>query len=148
MQILLARTQHGFVPADEQAQDETAKVRVGATVMAELKRARNPRQHALYWATINSMFENQNHPARYLTVEQFHVAVKMALGWYDEQDVKGRTVTIPRSTSFANMAPDEFEPMLNLLLDLAARVMGTSPEAVRDHVNELVGKRLEIGARP
>lgn len=139
MQILLARTQHGFVPADEQAQDETAKVRVGSTVMAELKRARNPRQHALYWATINSMFENQNHPARYVTVEQFHVAVKMALGWYDEQEVKGRTVTIPRSTSFANMAPDEFEPMLEKVLDLAARVLGSDRDTIRAEMETRVG---------
>lgn len=139
MQILLARTQHGFVPADEMAQDETAKVRVGSTVVAELKRTRNPRQHALYWATISTLFENQNHPARYLTLEQFHVAVKMALGWYDETTIKGRTVTIPRSTSFANMPPSEFEPMLEKVLDLAARVMSSDRDTIRAEMEARVG---------
>lgn len=142
MQVLLVRTTHGFVPADEMAQDETAKVRVGSTVTAELKRARNPAQHALYWATVNAMFENQEHPARYPTLERFHVAVKMALGWYDEQEIKGRTVTIPRSTSFANMPPDEFEPMLERVLDLAAKVLGSDRATVRAEMESRVTPRV------
>jgi hypothetical protein len=136
MQVLMTRTRHGFVPADEQAQDECAKVKIGTTMLMDLKRARNPRQHALMFAALNTLFENQRDPVAYKTFDQFYVAVKYALGWYDQVPVKAGKETIPIlwSLSFANMPQEKFEPCLEQLLDLYVRLLGVTKDEARSAV--------------
>jgi len=139
MQILLTRTRHGFVPADEQAQDELAKVKIGTSVLCDVKRARNPRQHALMFAALHTLFENQREPVTYRTFDAFYVAVKYALGWYDQAPVKGGTIPILWSLQFAQMPQDKFEPCLEQVLDLVARLLRVDKATARKEVEHRAG---------
>jgi hypothetical protein len=109
------------VPADEAAQDELAKVKVGTSVLVEYVRARNPQQHKLMFAILNRMFENQR-TGRYPTFEGFYTAVKYGLGWWDATPVKGGTIPVLWSLQFSQMPQDKFELLLEQVLALAERV--------------------------
>ena len=121
MRVLLTRTRHGFVPADEAAQDELAKVKVGTSVLVDYVRARNPKQHSLMFAILTRIFENQR-TGRYPTFEGFYTAVKYGLGWYDDCPVKGGTIPVLWSLQFSHMPQEKFEPMLEQVLALAERL--------------------------
>jgi len=118
--FLLVRTQSGFVPGDEHAQDQTAKVKVGTTVMVEYRKVRNPQQHKLMFAVLRRMFENQRGDRQYKTWEGFYVAVKVALGWFTELPTKRGLV--PVLWSVAEMDQEKFEPCLEQVLALAEQV--------------------------
>lgn len=142
MQVLLLRTRHGFVPADEQAQDELAKVKIGTSVLCDVKRARNPRQHALMFAALHTLFENQREPVMYPKFDGFYVAVKHALGWYDTEPVKGGTIPVLWSLKFAQMPQDKFEPCLEQVLDLVVRVLRVDKATARHEVEKRAGVTL------
>ena len=135
MQFLLVRTQHGWVPGDEDAQDQTAKVKVGASILVEYKRARNPKQHNLMFAVLHRMFENQRHPAQYPIWDGFIAAVKFALGWYDDMPVKGGTIPVLWSLEWSQLPQEKFEPMLEQVLALAARYDIPTTDLVAEHAS-------------
>lgn len=126
-----------LVPADAEAQAALAKLK-GKTVLVEIRQARNPRQHRLYWALMSLIHEHQE---RYATVEQLSNMVKCAVGWCDEIELKdGRVMATPKSISFANMKQADFDPFLNKVITLVCeRILpGVQEEDLRRRIEEMV----------
>ena len=129
MQFLLVRTQHGWVPGDEDAQDQTAKIKVGTTILVDYKHARNPKQHNLMFAILHRIFDAQRGD-RYPNFDGFYVAIKWGLGWYDDVPVKNgletdangaTTIPVLWSLEWSQLSQEKFEPMLEQVLALAER---------------------------
>jgi len=118
--FLQLRTRAGFIPGDELAQDEFAKIKVGATILTDYRKVKNPQQRKLMYGTLRRMFENQRHPVRYPVWEGFYVAIKIALGWFDEMPSKKGLV--PVLWSVADMDDAKFVPCLEQVLALAERL--------------------------
>lgn len=118
--FLQLRTRTGFVPGDELAQDEFAKVAIGSTILTDYRKVKNPQQRKLMFAVLRRMFENQRGDRQYPTWEGFYVAIKVALGWYDEMPT--RKGLVPVLWSVAEMDDAKFVPCLEQVLLLAERV--------------------------
>src|SRR5690554_5295813 len=90
-----------LLPADAMAGEEVRKIKPGQAVTVEVKRARNPRQHRLYWALVAVIFDHQT---RYASRTDLSDALKVAVGHYEEVGKRGEHVIVrPKSISFANM---------------------------------------------
>ena len=137
--ILLRRHLGSLKPVNRDAYEFIEKIKPGQIVRGDLKRVRNPRQHALYWAAINLCFEHQE---RYATRQQLHNAIKVAVGYYDEQPGPGgRTLTVPKSIAFGNMPQDEWEAFFDKFIKLICEkiIPNTDDAELRAELESMVG---------
>lgn len=128
-----------LVPVDQHGRDAMAKVKIGSQVQVEVKRARNPKQHRLYWALINLIHGQQS---RYTTHDQLSNALKCAVGWCDEIELKdGRIMAIPKSIAFANMKQAEFEQFFDAVIKLVITKIlpGVKEADLRSELEEMTG---------
>lgn len=141
MRILMKRHRLApyLVPADEQAEEEVRKLKPGQATMVEVKRARNERQHRLYWALIGVIFDHQS---RYATRQDLSDALKVAVGHYEEVGKRGEHVIVrPKSIAFANMAQADFEQFFERVVTFVCAniIPGTSDNELRAHLEDMVG---------
>lgn len=140
MRILMKRHRLAsyLVPADEQAEEELRKLKPGQATLVEVKRARNERQHRLYWVLIGVIFDHQSSHA---TREDLSDAIKVAVGHYDEVGKRGEHVIVrPKSIAFANMPQPEFEQFFDRVIKLVCEriIPGTRDTDLRAHLEEMV----------
>lgn len=116
-ELLLSKTAGGtLAPADQQAVDWIAKLKLGQVVRAELARVRNYKFLRKYFALLNFAFdawepqtkEYKGEPVQ-KNFDQFRRDVTILAGYYEASyNIKGETRLTPKSISFANMDEDEF----------------------------------------
>lgn len=116
MKLLFRKVLGDLTPADELAEAAMGKLKEGATVSVEMKRARNPQRHRLYWGIIHKLFPHQD---RWATPDLLHQAIKIAVGCsLDIQLPNGKTATIPQSIAFDKMSEDQFVHLLDRVIKL------------------------------
>lgn len=128
-----------LAPVDQHGRDVLAKLKMGQQVQVEVKRARNGKQHRLYWGLIGLIFSQQS---RYATQEQLSNVIKCAVGWCDEVPLKdGRVMVTPRSIAFANMAQDQFEEFFTKVIKLVITKIlpGVTEADLRRELEQMVG---------
>lgn len=126
-------------PLDDEGRSMVADLKPDETVTVEIKRARNPRQHRLFWALVSLIYDNQE---RYTTREQLADALKCAVGWCDEIELKdGRVMALPKSISYANMKNEDFKVFLDKVIALTVeKILPSVAEAdLRRELEEMVG---------
>lgn len=126
-------------PVDQAGLDILAKIGQGMDVVIAIKRARNSRQHRLYWALMSLIYPQQE---RYATVEQLSNAIKCAVGWCDEIPLKRhRVMAIPKSISFANMKQADFEEFFDKVINLVVTKIlpGVEQQDLKDRLSDMVG---------
>lgn len=155
--IVCRKNGRTLTPVDDEGRDALAKIRDGRDVMVEVRRARNPRHHRLYWALINfvklhainadgeSLFENAD-------LEIIHTAVKIATGFVRTfvDTTTGKTAFVPLSIAFESLDQTQFEEFFNTATKIiASRWLppGTTPEDVRRELIELVDGPHALGER-
>ena len=115
--LLLSKTASGtLAPADQQAVDWIAKLKLGQMVRAEVTKPRNPKFHRKYFALLNFAFDAWEPQAKEYKGEpvqknfdQFRRDVTILAGYYEASyNLKGEVRLLPKSISFANMNEDEF----------------------------------------
>lgn len=141
MRILMKRHRLApyLVPADEQAEEEVRKLKPGQATLVEVKRARNERQHKLYWTLIGAIFDHQT---KYATRIDLSDAIKVAVGHCEEVGQRGNQIIVrPKSIAFANMPQQQFEDFFDRVIKLVCEriIPGTSDADLRAHLEELVG---------
>lgn len=140
-EILLIKDKNRLAAADPISQETLDGMRQGETVTATIRRPRNPRQHRLLFALLQTVFENQE---RYKAIEQLLDAVKIAVGHCELLPVKLGAVTlevpIPRSISFAKMPQDKFETFFRDALDYIVRdvIPGLDKATLEREVYEMI----------
>jgi hypothetical protein len=136
--FIAARNLSGLRPVDAHGVDLLAKIKQGQQVEIIVKRARNGRQHRLYWALIGLIHPQQR---LYTTQEQLSNAMKCAVGWCDEVPLNsGKVMVTPRSISFANMDQTEFQQFFDKIIDLVVEKIlpGVTSEDLKRELEEIV----------
>jgi len=113
--VLLRVTKDGYVPADEDARAQHAKLKLGDMVAAHVNRPRSLPQLRLYWAILQHVAE----ASHWETAERLHIAIKVRLGYFDLMQMpNGKTVPVVHSASFDAMNQDEFQTYMERAVKL------------------------------
>lgn len=128
-----------LAPVDDQGRDAIAKVKMGKQVEVTIKRARNAKQHRLYWALIHLCHSQQS---TYATQEDLSDAIKIAVGHCTSYPLlNGKIMMKPKSIAFANMAQDQFEQFFERVIHLViTRILPNVLETdLRRELEEMTG---------
>lgn len=113
--VLLRVTKDGYVPADDDARAQHAKLKLGDVVAAHVSRPRSLPQNKLYWAILQHVAE----ASYWETPERLHVALKVRLGYFDLMQMpNGKMVPVVHSASFDAMNQDEFQTYMDRAVKL------------------------------
>ena len=125
----------GFLaPVDDDGLNALAKIPQGEVVTVELTRPRNPRWHNMYWHMCGLLLDNSEgeYGNTKTDVSSF---LKIAVGHVDADGE-------PRSISFKSMEQTEFESFYSRVSDVVAGLLSTTPDEVREQIENLTGQRL------
>jgi hypothetical protein len=150
-EILVTKTAGGaLAPADQQAADYIAKLKLGESVKVKATRMRNPQFHRKFFALLNLAFdaweptENtyRGEPVR-KNFEQFRNDVTVLAGYYDTAvTLKGETRLTAKSISFGSMGQDEFEALYSAVVDvILARVL---TQYTRDDLDTVIERLMSF----
>jgi len=134
MRIQLVKSGHTLAPVDDDGLNALLKIPQGELVTVELTRPRNPRWHNMYWHLCGLLLDNSE--GQYgTTKEAVSSFLKIAVG---HVGVDGE----PRSISFESMEQGEFESFYSRVSDVVAGLLSTTPDEVREQIENLTGQRL------
>ena len=103
------------LPSDIEALEN---IKQGQLVTVELKRSRNLKFHAKFFALIQIVVDNTD----YLNSEEVLHLLKLKLGHYDTiVNTNGKYIYKPKSISFGKMDQDTFNRFYNLSVDVILR---------------------------
>lgn len=141
MRILLRRVPRGLTPIDEISEELLAKVNVGEVVTVTIKKARNPKLQALYWAALHKVFHNQE---RYRSVDELHDVLRLEAGASRLLKLRdGTEVRVPISTSFDDMDDVAFRAFVDRAFDVIASkwLIDVRDDEARRELEVMVGAR-------
>jgi hypothetical protein len=125
--IVLMKTPNGaLVPADPQASEYIAKLKLGAPVKAEVKRMRNYQFHKKLFALLNFAFENwePTEPTYkgqvvHKNFDQFRNDVTVLAGFGETTiTLKGEVRVVAKSIGFGSMSQDEFDSLYSAVCNV------------------------------
>ena len=134
MRIQFVKNGGFLAPVDDDGLNALAKIPQGELVTVELTRPRNPRWHNMYWHLVGLLLDNSD--GQYgSTKEAVSDFLKIAAS---HVDADGN----PRSISFESMEQTEFEAFYASVCDVVAGLLSTTPDEVREQIENLTGQRL------
>lgn len=145
MEMLLTRTQLGFVPANDGEAEKCRRVKLGATIRAEVAQMRNAAFHRKFFAMLGVGFDAWEPPElehKGLPVtknfERFRKDCMIAAGFYDPvANLKGEVRAEAHSIAFGKMSEDEFQTVYSAVSQvLLERVLKHYTRADLDDVVE------------
>ena len=99
----------------------------------DLRKHRNPKFHRKAFSLFQLCYENQD---TYDLFEDLLVEIKLKTGWYTEHiTTKGALIYVPKSIAFEAMDEADFTVFYNKALDVCARIMGGTADAI----NKVIG---------
>jgi hypothetical protein len=106
--IYMTRTVGGLGPADDDALQHLRKLKLGATVRADIAVPRNLKMHRKFFALLNTVWQAAGD---WSTVEDLLTQLKLKLGLTHDVVVResGEVVKVLGSISFAAMDQRDFE---------------------------------------
>lgn len=125
--IVLTKAPGGaLIPADPQATEFIAGLKMGAAVRAEVKRMRNYKFHKKLFALLNLAFDAwEPSEATYKgeviakSFNQFRNDIVVLAGYYETTvTLKGEVRLVAKSLSFASMEQDEFQKLYSSIINV------------------------------
>jgi hypothetical protein len=104
-----------LVPAFDSDSEVIAKWRQGDIVIAEVRRPRNGKFHAKFFALLDTAFHAQD---RFPTLDSLRFYVTVKSGYFDSIETKRGVMIVPKSISFAAMGEDEFSELYDKAIDV------------------------------
>jgi hypothetical protein len=100
--LIMIKGQHGLTPTDAEGWAALRQINDGALLRVKFSVPRNVRQHRLFFALINLVFEHQPEPRQFATREALREAITVAAGHFHEvrNVINGKVYTVPNSISF------------------------------------------------
>ncbi len=142
--IVLMKTPGGaLVPADPQATEYIARLKLGAPVKAEVKRMRNYQFHKKLFALLNFAFDTwEPTEATYKgqvvqkNFDQFRNDVTVLAGFGETTiTLRGEVRVVAKSISFGSMSQDEFDQLYDAVCSvILAKVLTTYDREAIDNV--------------
>jgi len=124
-----------LAPMDDDGLNAMAKISQGELVTVELTRPRNGRWHNMYWHMCGLLLDNSPEGQYGPTKEAVSDALKQMVGHVTADGE-------PRSISFESMEQTEFESFYSRVSDVVAGLLSTTPDEVREQIENLTGQRL------
>jgi hypothetical protein len=140
IELLVRKSVGCLVPADPLGMDTLATVADGAELTVRATYPRNPGHHRKFFALLNEVFHNQNH---FATLESMLDAIKVALGYCEQfTGMRGETITVPKSISFASMGQDAFQSFYDRAVNLIIEKVlpGTKSEDLENRIYQILGE--------
>lgn len=104
--VMMVKSLQSLHPADDEARALLRTIGQGEIVSVEVRRPRNVRFHAKFFAMLKIILDNQEH---YKSIEDILDVAKLSVGHYRTiRTAKYGDVKIPNSISFAAMDNAEF----------------------------------------
>lgn len=146
MKVVLRKHNDALVPVDEQGKDLLAAIRHGREVTADVKRARHPKHHRLFFAILKFVVEHTDLDS----IETAKSALKVATGEVDPiiDAMTGKTFFILRSIAWEAKGQDEFEDFFNRAVEvITTRWLpeGTSADDVRHEIIKMADGPMIAG---
>lgn len=141
VEMLMRKTVGALEPETMEGAEYLQKISLGTVVVASVRdpRRRSVRQHALFFAVLNKVWENQDY---YKTAEALRHALLIKLGYVDHYAFKdGTAFAVPRSMSFAKMDAAEFSKLMDdALTFLTTEVIpGMNKDELLAEVEQMLG---------
>lgn len=135
MRAVFKKTNGALVPVDDEGRDLLSKIKDGREVMVEVRRARNPRHHRLFFAILRFIVQH----TEIESIEAAKAALKVATGEVDPviDAMTGKTFFVLRSLNWESKDQDEFSEFFDRAIDvITTRWMpdGTAADDVRREI--------------
>lgn len=128
MEILLIKTPSGFMPADDEAQEQCKKFRLGSLAKLDVVQMRNGAFFRKWWALVKLGYdyfvdtcETQEYKGQQVRPEfdRFRKDVTILAGFYRPVwNVNGEMRIEPESLAWANMTEERFEKLYSATIDV------------------------------
>ena len=143
--IILQKRDGALVATDEESIAALARIKEGSEVYAEVVRARNTRQHRLFFSLAAIVAESMD-----LTVDTIRKDALIRLGYTDTRiDVDGAIKIEPKSMRIVDgMTQEEFDSFMSKAVNLMAGWINADHKDLMRRFNELAAdKRAEAHRR-
>ena len=140
MKIYCRVTDLGLVPMYDSDYDEKKRLKIGDTVLCDIKKPRNYEFHKKFFALVRLTYDNlPEHLHEALNIyseEDMRTCLKMDLGLYSIVRLGFREYINPQSISFAAMDETEFERFYHRCIDIILRLYlrGTDRQDLLDEI--------------
>lgn len=128
MEILLIRTPSGFMPADDEAQDQIKKFRLGSLAKLDVVQMRNGAFFRKWWALVKLGYdyfidtcETQEFKGQQVRpeFERFRKDITILAGFYRPVwNVNGEMRIEAESLAWANMTEERFDKLYNATIEV------------------------------
>lgn len=130
-----------LVPIDGVSVEGLSKVREGEVVTVTLKKPRNPKLQAFYWAMLTKVAENQE---RYTSKDELHDVIRVEAGHRKIMFLRdGTEILVPDSTSFDDMDDLAFRTYVQRACDVVAKdyLIDVRDPNTRMEIEVMIGAR-------
>ncbi|MBX5206733.1 hypothetical protein [Rhizobium sp. NZLR11] len=125
--IYLLRSGDKLIGEMQLDRDRIAEFPAGERIKVTLSTGRSPKRLRFWWSFLHEVVKATEAAP---TAEALHETVKLCTGYTSPVSIKGMTVMVPRSISFASMTEEEFSTFLDHGLRFIATNYGIAPEQV------------------
>lgn len=154
MEILLIKTPAGFMPADDEAQEQMRKFRLGSLAKLDVVQMRNGAFFRKWWALVKLGYdyftetcETQEYRGQQVRPEfdRFRKDVTILAGFYRPVwNVNGEMRIEPESLAWANMTEERFDKLYSATIDVllkkvfnGKRMRSWTEEELRSVANQI-----------
>lgn len=154
MEILLIKTPAGFMPADDEAQQQMRKFRLGSLAKLDVVQMRNGAFFRKWWALVKLGYdyfvdtcETQEYKGQQVRPEfdRFRKDVTILAGFYRPVwNVNGEMRIEPESLAWANMTEERFDKLYSATIDVllkkvfnGKRMQSWTEEELRSVANQI-----------
>ena len=142
MKLLCQRVPKGLRPFDAVAETELQKLKIGDVVRVEVKKLRNPKHHALYFALVSKVWDNVDHRI-YPSRDNLHEALKFAAGIRETvvNPITGEVMEKVGSIAFNDMDQTKFAEFYERVCDIVANhfLPNVDNAELRREVESMIG---------
>lgn len=121
MKVALIKGPTGYQPDSQHDMDALSEVKVGDVIYGDFKQPRNPRFHRLAFATLQTIFDNQD---QFESFDDFYRWLKVAAGCVEGVIGPDGTFYVIKSLSFADMDESEFHQVFEKFKTVAYEKLG------------------------
>ena len=135
---MLRVTSDGYVPADDEARAQHARLTPDTLIAGRIWRSRSLPQLRLYWGVLDHVAG----ATEWENAERLHQFLKIRLGCWDPvRAPSGKVIAVPWSAAFDAMTQDEFQKYMDAAINVicAEVVPGSNREELISEVNSMLG---------
>lgn len=139
IELIMRKSTGCLVPTDAVGMDILSPISDGALLTVRATYPRNPGHHRKFFALMNEVFHSQN---QFATLDSLLDSIKVALGYCDQfTGMRGETITVPKSVSFASMGQDAFQSFYDRAVALICETIlpGTNSADLEQRVYSILG---------